>query len=124
MRGSGSLQHLLVHIIDSELGWQEALRAERFGAVPDLDPEAFPDVATVARVWHDDQATMRSWLATVDDAALSAPAFNGRPLWVCLVHVVDHGTQHGSEAAALLTHWGQSPGDLDLTQYLRGWIEA
>ena len=120
IRGSRSLQHLLVHILDSELGWREALRAERFGAVPDLDPEAFPDVATPAHVWHDDQATMRSWLATVDDASLSAPAVNGRPLWV----VVNHGTQHRSEAAALLTHWGQSPGDLDLTQYLRGWIEA
>jgi uncharacterized damage-inducible protein DinB len=123
MRGTGSLRDVLVHILDSELGWREALRAGRFGAVPDLDPEAFADVATLARAWNDDQATMRAWLATVDDEELNASAFNGRLLWVCLAHVVNHGTQHRSEAAAILTHWGQSPGDLDLTQYLRGWVD-
>jgi uncharacterized damage-inducible protein DinB len=34
-----------------------------------------------------------------------------------LVHVVNHGTQHRAEAAALLTAAGQSPGELDLFDY-------
>jgi uncharacterized damage-inducible protein DinB len=34
-----------------------------------------------------------------------------------LVHVVNHGTQHRSEAAALLTAAGRSPGELDLINY-------
>jgi uncharacterized damage-inducible protein DinB len=34
-----------------------------------------------------------------------------------LVHVVDHGTQHRAEAAALLTAEGRSPGELDLINY-------
>jgi len=29
--------------------------------------------------------------------------------------------QHRSEARMILTHWGQSPGDLDLTFYLPDW---
>jgi uncharacterized damage-inducible protein DinB len=41
-----------------------------------------------------------------------------RVLWHCLLHVVNHGTQHRSEAAAILTGYGYSPGGLDFTAFL------
>ena len=34
-----------------------------------------------------------------------------------LVHVVNHGTQHRAEAAALLTAEGRSPSELDLFDF-------
>jgi uncharacterized damage-inducible protein DinB len=39
--------------------------------------------------------------------------------WQAMAHVVNHGTQHRSEAAAILTGLERSPGDLDLIVYLR-----
>ena len=39
-------------------------------------------------------------------------------LWQALAHVVNHGTQHRSEAAVLLTDVGHSPGDLDMVDYI------
>ena len=41
----------------------------------------------------------------------------GVPVWQMLVHVVNHGTQHRAEAAALLTAESRSPGELDLINY-------
>ena len=41
----------------------------------------------------------------------------GVAVWQMLVHVVNHGTQHRAEAAALLTGEGRSPGELDLINY-------
>jgi hypothetical protein len=40
-----------------------------------------------------------------------------RVLWHCLLRGFNHGTQHRSEAAALLTQVRRSPGDLDMIFY-------
>jgi uncharacterized damage-inducible protein DinB len=66
---------------------------------------------------------LRAYLASLDDDALdrelrytrSGGQTLTKPLWQTLVHVVNHGTQHRSEAAMLLTMYGASPGDLDFS---------
>jgi len=40
-------------------------------------------------------------------------------LWQIIAHMVNHSTQHRSEAAMLLTGCGRSPGDLDRIVSLR-----
>jgi uncharacterized damage-inducible protein DinB len=39
-------------------------------------------------------------------------------VWESMLHLVNHGTQHKTEAAAILTGFGHSPGDIDLIVYL------
>ena len=39
-------------------------------------------------------------------------------LWKMMAHVVNHGTQHRAEAAAMLTDFGCSPGDVDMIYFL------
>ena len=39
------------------------------------------------------------------------------PLWQAMVQLVNHGTQHRSEAAVILTAAGASPGDLDIVRF-------
>ena len=118
---SRSLQHILVHMLDSEQGWRENLRAGRRNASPELDPADFPNAATLSAAWREDERVMRAWLATLDDETVNAASYIPQlKLWQCLAHVVNHGTQHRSEAAMILTHFGQSPGDLDFTFYFKG----
>jgi uncharacterized damage-inducible protein DinB len=54
---------------------------------------------------------------TTNTDGFVAYVYEGVPVWQMLVHVVNHGTQHRAEAAALLTAEGRSPGELDLINY-------
>ena len=121
VRGCASLRDVLVHTLQAERSWREGLRTRGEDPAAAFDPAAFPDVLTLTHVWRADEERMRSWLARLDDTDLNMPAAEGRPLWQCLVHVVNHGTQHRSEAAMMLTHWGQWPGELDLIYYPHDW---
>ena len=40
-----------------------------------------------------------------------------RILWQAMAHVVNHGTQYKTEAAAILTSFNSSPGDIDMIWY-------
>ena len=50
---------------------------------------------------------MEAWLETIDDDFL-AYVHEGVALWQMLLHLANHGTQHRSEAAVLLTGAGRS----------------
>ncbi|SRR5581483_598518 len=121
----GGLRGTLVHILDAEYAWRMFLQNNDWSA-PELKPEDFPTLASIQERWQSEEKEFRAYLASLNDEAMDVhrhydtPEGNHRDRiqWHCLLHVVNHGTQHRSEAAAILTDLGSSPGDLDFTVFL------
>jgi uncharacterized damage-inducible protein DinB len=125
----GSLRGTLVHALDAERAWRMLCQHQTlayFRALEEAE-DAFPTVGALERRWSEEEREMRAYLAGLSDDDLAGyvrytteEGRRERVLWHCLWHVVNHGTQHRSEAAAILTGYGRSPGGLDFTQFLNG----
>jgi len=119
-----SLHGTLLHTLDTEFGWR--MRCQYNQSTPELSAAEWSTLDVLKRRWDEEETAMRAYLAGMNDDDLSSlvryTTDSGekreRVLWHCLLHVVNHGTQHRSEAAALLTEYGSSPGDLDFTMFL------
>ncbi|HRE48288.1 MAG TPA: DinB family protein [Aggregatilineales bacterium] len=131
--GYGSLRATLVHIVSAMQLWRmlftdppNVYRSEEDHTALELTEAEFPTLSVLEKRWQEERDTLRAYLNTLDDGkvkgVLRYTLPNGivreRVLWHCLVHLVNHGTQHRSEAAVLLTGYGQSPGDIDMTVFL------
>ena len=121
--GWGSLRGALVHLMDAEWIWRNLLKDGAF--VDELEPKDFPGVSAIRARWGVERRTFWDFLNGLSDKELSGTVIyeaqgktRHRVLWHCLAHVVNHGTQHRSECAALLTGFGHSPGNLDFTVFL------
>src|SRR3954453_19581146 len=119
-----SVRDTLVHTMWAQWNWLVRWRSEP--NPPGFDPADYPDAATLgARGGEIDRQT-HAFVAKVDDAALDAicryannqGAPMAYPLWHLMLHQVNHGTQHRSEVATILTEYGHSPGGMDLILYL------
>lgn len=122
--GWGSLRGALVHTLDAEFGWRKFLNSEE-GSRDLLKDEDFNDIAALRQRWDEENEALWAYLDSLTDDDLYGPVISQRGdteyrwlLWQCLAHVVNHGTQHRAECAALLTGFGYSPGDVDFTLFL------
>jgi len=112
-RGLGGI---LVHQLGASQRWRIAFQSEFESAGPEPEKEPLLSVDELRRRWQEEWLAVDDWLATLTDEFV-AQSFEGTPVWQMLVHVVNHGTQHRAEAAALLSSEGRSPGELDLIDY-------
>lgn len=114
------LRQTLVHELDVEWSWRQRLRdapPESWGPEAELHVEDYPTVQALASHWRSDEAEMRGWIAGLSDEDLEASWTAGRlegfPLWYYVMHILSHGIQQLTGAAAILSDAGHSPGDLD-----------
>jgi uncharacterized damage-inducible protein DinB len=120
----GGLHGTLLHTLDSEWGWRSLF--QKIEDASDLLPADYPTLSAIEARWQEEETAMRAYLASLHNEDMESHlryiidggVQRDRILWHALLHVVNHGTQHRSEAAALLTDYRQSPGELDFTVFL------
>jgi uncharacterized damage-inducible protein DinB len=118
-----SLRGTLVHTMSAEWIWLERWNGTSPKAV--LREEDFPGLDAIRDRWRHEEQRVRAFLAGQRDEDLLRVVHytntKGKPfafpLWQLMAHVVNHATQHRSEAAAMLTELGHSPGDMDMTVF-------
>lgn len=113
--GDRGLGGILLHQLGAAQRWRHGLSGAA-GELPRPERGPLPSADAMAGLWTAEWAAWESWLETLDDAALLSPD-EPVPMWQLLAHVMNHGTQHRAEAAALLTGVNRSPGDLDMLDY-------
>jgi len=122
----GGLRGTLAHTLFAEWVW----RMRWQGTPPDyryrLKSEAFPTFAALQTRWMEEETLLMEFVTGLTDKKLKSEleytstegGRHKRVLWETMVHLVNHGTQHRTEAAAILTDLGHSPGDIDLIVFI------
>ena len=120
----GGLRGTLVHTLFAEWIWRN--RWEGISPTIRLKPEEFPTLESLRTRWAEEEKQLMDFVDCLTDDKLNSTFSylntSGKPftkiLWHAMAHLVNHGTQHRAEAAALLTDFGCSPGDIDLIYFL------
>ena len=120
----GGLRGTLVHALSAEWIWRT--RWEGSSPTSLLKAEDFPTFEALRTRWLDEEKQLMDFINAVTDERLNHTFdyknTSRKPLtkvlWQAMAHLVNHGTQHRAEAAAILTDLGHSPGDLDLIYFL------
>ena len=113
--GERGLGTILVHQLGAAQRWRHAIQQDDERPHPEDEP--LLSVEELRARWDAEWVAVDAWLPSLDDGFL-AYVHEGEAIWQMLAHVVNHGTQHRSEAAALMTDAGHSPGDLDMIEYV------
>ncbi|HVZ16511.1 MAG TPA: DinB family protein [Terriglobales bacterium] len=123
-RGSshGSIKGTLQHIYGADFVWLQRLKGHSLTRADVHIPETLDELE---RRWLKLLAEWRAWASSIDEAAwhrtLDYTLFSGspgsNPFWQVLLHVVNHGTQHGGQVMAMLRQAGVTPPAIDILMF-------
>ena len=124
--GQPPIRDTLVHICSAQrvhLSWWDGSMPGEESFRQQFPAGDYPDILAVRRLWEGVMGDTRTFIDTLGDHEdvarvytryLADGSLRQRPLWQMMLHVINHGTQHRSEVALMLTALGHSPGELDL----------
>jgi uncharacterized damage-inducible protein DinB len=130
--GHGSIRETLIHLIATSRAWLSAwdgLLTYEEAMLNRLAPDDYPDISAVQALWSEVGERVLTFArgvteedmqrVTTFDLPWDAPGSPSRSLtlWQMMFQVINHGTQHRSEIAAMLTDDGHSPGMIDFVFY-------
>ncbi|MFN8474580.1 MAG: DinB family protein [Anaerolineae bacterium] len=123
---TASIHEIMTHMLAASSIWLMRWLGETSTSRVQVDE--VPTPADLAARFQSHEAEMSAYLATLTDDDVNAP-FTYRlsidnvtyssPLWTLFLQIYGHNIQHRSEVATILTHYDQSPGNLDLLIYER-----
>lgn len=116
----GELGPTLAHLTAAEAGY-----VWRFDRDPSFfqwdDAEAVPPIDTLAKVLDQTGIRFIELAAETPDDRILSYVVEGEdrkwPAWVIFGQVIDHGREHRSHAATILTQLGIEPPDIDMWAY-------
>lgn len=131
--GHKGLRATMVHMLDSI--WQPRITLQGYYKEPlvdqaaydatELHDDAFPIFPALQERWEIERREMWAYLDSLTHETLNGMLRYVIPgkqrefvVWQFLWDSLSHTAQHRSEAAVLLTYYGQSPGDLEVMLFL------
>lgn len=116
-----SLQQILAHMVRVEKVWRLLAKDGKVDPAQLPSEEQLSTVEAITRFSEQEQQEMGDFLSSLSEDELAQDLLITRwdgvevnmTRWHMLVHLAMHSMQHRSEAAVLLTQYGQSPGNLD-----------
>ncbi len=120
----GSILDTLSHVCNAEGIWLSRWHGDSPRVAPKVGGLGLAELRE--RLTARDQE-IRTFVGGLTRAELDQPRdytdFQGRsfttPIWQLLLHVINHGTHHRSEASTMLTDLGTPPPPLDLIAFFR-----
>ncbi len=132
--GFGSVRDTLVHMMETEFFWSGLIWPGKAIGIDwepyEFHPIDYPDLPSIRARWAEIESGLFAFIDRLTPEGENSlartivwtdigPTLLRRSLWLSMLDVFIHATQHRSEIAMALSRFGQSPGELDLSRYVR-----